>query len=210
MVLALFDVIDTGLMVGAVASGTIDIAALLLPDTKSVGEPPERVAVLVIVWPPVPLLTVAVMVSVLDAPFVRLPIVHKPVEELYVVPASGVLLTYVTPDGNWSVTVTTVASLEPLLVAVTVYVTVAPTPGADLSTAFVTAISAVPESTESKLKIIEDHAVPLPPLTVGVTPYCVLEVELNLSSEVLLIVKFCPPEVILFANRSVHSVVEFE
>ena len=71
-------------------------------------------AVLVIepVWP-----TRTVIVSVAEPPFAMLPTVHAPVVELYVPPA---LLTYVTPSGSWSRTMTFDAGSGPKLVTTSV------------------------------------------------------------------------------------------
>ena len=57
------------------------------------------------------------------------------------VPTDGVALTNVYPDGNASATLTPVAPLGPLLLAVIVNVTLLPTFGVALLTVFVTAKS---------------------------------------------------------------------
>ena len=86
--------------------------------------------------------TVAVMVSVDDAPVVSDPTVQTPVPLLYV-PWPAVAETKVRPAGNRSVTWTPVALLGPLLVAVTVKATFWPAIGEALLTVFVIAMSAL-------------------------------------------------------------------
>ena len=68
------------------------------------------------------------------------PTVHTPVAGTYV-PCYGVAETNVRPAGKMSVAVTFVAAVGPLLVTITVKVTVSPTFGAGLSTDLATARS---------------------------------------------------------------------
>ena len=75
------------------------------------------------------------MVRVLDAPLDRLPIAQFGVLQ---VPAEGVVLTKVYPDGSTSLITTSVALSGPLLVAVSVNVTLLPTVGVELLIVFTT------------------------------------------------------------------------
>ena len=77
--------------------------------------------------------TVATTVRVTLAPLARLPMSHVGAIQ---VPTDGVTLTSVYPDGILSVTLTPVAMLGPLLVAVIVKVMLLPTKGVPLFTVF--------------------------------------------------------------------------
>src|SRR5207302_6925608 len=88
--------------------------AELLPAFGSVSFSAVLVAVFVI--DPV-VVTVAVMVSVSEAPLATAPMFQTPVPLLYV-PALGVADTKVNPAGSWSVTCTPVALDGPALVTV--------------------------------------------------------------------------------------------
>ena len=88
--------------------------------------------------------TVAMMLNVALVPLARLPTVHVP--DAYV-PVDGVALTSDNPAGSASATETACAVSGPLLLTVTVNVTLAPTDGVALLTVFVTARSASRAST---------------------------------------------------------------
>ena len=70
------------------------------------------VAVLVIVWPAVPVLTSAAMASVALELALKLPIVHVPVEVAYV-PTDAVAFLNVSPEGKVSVATTPVEAAGP-------------------------------------------------------------------------------------------------
>src|SRR5262245_33629742 len=99
--------------------------------------------VLVAVFVNVPgCVTVALIGSVADWPTPIVPTVHVPVAGSYV-PCEGLPPgTNVRPCGSGSLTMTPVAGLGPLLVAVTVKVMVSPAGGAALSTVFAITTSA--------------------------------------------------------------------
>src|SRR5437764_1334736 len=81
------------------------------------------------------------MSSVCGPAVVTVPTLHAPVPAMYV-PWLGVAETNVRPAGNRSWTTTFVAESGPLLVRVTVKVTVSPTLGVALLTVLLTATSA--------------------------------------------------------------------
>src|SRR5262245_33327369 len=83
------------------------------------------------------LATVAVMDRVWRTPALTVPTAQVPVALVYV-PWLGVADTKVSPAGSRSSTATLVAASGPLLVRVTVKVTVAPTLGVGLLTALLT------------------------------------------------------------------------
>ena len=101
--------------------------------------------------------TVATIDNVADAPFARFPTDHTPVPEVYV-PTDGVDDTYVRPAGNRSVTETAVASSGPLLVAVTVNVTLPPAAGFAVLTVFATATSALGRRTRTSSPVLDPEA----------------------------------------------------
>src|SRR5664279_2131941 len=81
------------------------------------------------------------MVNVALPPLAKAPIVQM--GEVHVVPADGVTVTTEYPAGRLSVTLTPVAALGPLLVAVIVKVTLLPTLGVRLSTVLTTLKSVI-------------------------------------------------------------------
>lgn len=85
------------------------------------------------------------MFKVTVAPLAKLPMVQLGAVQ---VPADGVALTKVYPVGKTSFTLTPVAALGPLFLAVKVKVTLVPTTGALLLTVFVIERSALATGTQ--------------------------------------------------------------
>ena len=112
--------------------------ALLLPELGSNWSASVIVAVLVC---GLGLVTVARIRSVCGDPTATVPTLHSPVVESYV-PWLGMSDTNDRPDGSRSVTWASVAASGPLLLSVTVKVTVSPTLGVGLLTVLESARSA--------------------------------------------------------------------
>ena len=127
----------------AFCTSTVAVSVLLPGTWSNTGE----VAVALLVTGVVTV-TVARRVSVSIAPFARLPTVQSPVPKLYE-PAEAIADWNARPAGNRSATATPVAASGPLLVTVTVNVTLVPIDGLALSTTLVTARFATGASTDA-------------------------------------------------------------